>query len=154
MWIKALKWFLFLAHTHRNYRAQKVYKNQAVFESQLIAQCDLNVTTPNPSAVRCKWPCARLSFPRHSFCLVKALSPIGGQVIKKLFVILDWIDHLFSRILFLIIYSLHASSWWKETFISFCIYCIGKQKHSAAFPGGSPIYLLNKRLKFSAGQKN
>lgn len=80
--------------------------------------------------------------------------PTRGQLIKKLFVILHWIDHLFPRILFLIIYSLHASSWWKETFISFCIYCIGKQKHSAAFPGGSLIYLLDKRLKFSTGQKN
>ena len=80
--------------------------------------------------------------------------PTRGQLIKKWFVILDCIDHLFPRILFLIIYSLHASSWWKETFISSCIYCIGKQKHSAAFPGGSLIYLLDKRLEFSTAQKN
>lgn len=133
---QALKWFLSPAHIHRNYRAKRVRHNQAGLDLQPSAQWDPNGTRRKPSAARCKWPCAGLSFNRHPLCLVKALSPTRGQVIKKLFVILDWTDHLFPWILFLIIYSLHASSWWKQTFISFCIYCIGKQKHSAAFPGG------------------
>ena len=150
----AWKWSLFLAHIHRNYPAKNVTHNRAEFELQLIAQCDPNGTRLHPSAARCKWPCAGLSFNRHSLCLVKALSPTRGQVIKKLFVILDWMDHLFPWILFLIIYSLHASSWWKETFISFCIYCIGKQKHSAAFPGGvrSFIYWI-RDWSFLQGRK-
>lgn len=85
----------------------------------------------------------------------KDLYSAEDQVTKKWFVVLDWIDHLFPEFLFpsFTHYTPPPDGRGHLLAPTFIALANGNTL-AAAFPEGWLIYLLNKRLKFSKGQKN
>lgn len=77
------------------------------------------------------------------------------QVIKKWFVILDWIDHLFPKFLFPSFTHYTPSADGRGHLLAPAFIALANGNTlAAAFPEGCLIYLPDKRVKFSKGQKN